>query len=58
MLSALRRGMAICYGAFIGARSTLIAQLLIVTLLGAITIVGMGYVEKHESRTAIADWIR
>lgn len=58
MLSALKRGLLVSYGTFRGARSTLIAQLLIVALLGALTIIGMSEVRKHEGNTATADWMR
>jgi hypothetical protein len=58
MISALKRRLQVSYGAFTGVRSTRIAQLLIVALLGAVTVVGMSDVAKHEDNTTNADWMR
>jgi hypothetical protein len=58
MISAFKRGLAVSYSSFTSARSTLLAQLLIVALIGAVTIAGLSYVERHEGRVAVADWMQ
>jgi len=44
--------------AFGGARSALVAQFLLIGILGAVTIAGLNWVQKREAQTPIADWMR
>ena len=52
MTATLKRGIVFAYRAFSSRPNTLIAQFMILTILGAMTITGMNYVARHESRTA------
>jgi len=54
----LKETLLLGYAAFAGARSTLVAQLLMIGILGAVTIAGLNWIEKHEAQTPIADWMR
>lgn len=58
MIAQFNRGFVATYVAFTSARSTLIAQLLIVILLGVVTIAGMTYVAKQENESTISDLMR
>ena len=55
MFLRLTRGLRAASAAFTSAPNTLIAQLLIVILLGAVTIVGMSNVAEHENEAAVIE---
>ena len=55
MIAQVRHGLVATYAAFTSASNTLIAQLLIVALLGVATLVGMSDVARHESQTTSDD---
>jgi hypothetical protein len=51
VIAQLKHGLVVVHAAFTSASNTLIAQLLIVALLGVVTLVGMSDVARHESQT-------
>jgi hypothetical protein len=55
MIAQVKRGLVVLHAAFTSASSTLIAQLLIVALLGVVTLVGMSDVARQESQTTSAE---
>lgn len=53
MNARFKRGFTVPYAVFTSARHTVIAQILILLLFGALTIVGMNDVAKYENEKAI-----
>ena len=51
MTARLKRGIVLTYRAFSSRPDTLSAQLLILTILGTMTVMGMSYVTRQENRT-------
>ncbi len=58
MISALKRRLQVSYAAFTSARNTLVAQVVIIVLAGALTIVSMSGIARHENKSTTADWMR
>ena len=54
MTAKLKRGFLRMHGGFSSRPGTLIAQLLILAILGAVTVGGMSYVTRQENRMASA----
>jgi len=58
MTAKLKRGFLRMHRGFSSGPNRLIAQLLILTILGAMTVVGMNYVTRQEDRMASAGFDR
>lgn len=58
MTARLKLALMAAYAAFTSSRNTVIAQLVLVVLLGVVTLVGMSDVANHENNTTIAGSVR